>query len=413
MREERIVMKKGLTKKRLLLGILLFTFLMLAGPIREVKAATTYAMATAQIPVYNDSLRKIGTYYKGNTVEVSGAKAKAGIFTYYQVNYCGNKRWINSSGYQLLKFSAGYIPNGYYNLKSGVSTSNKSMKMDVYNDWRNSDVNIYKENDANAQVFRLVKTSSAQGGVYVLMGYSTYSSTSPQALTLENKTNSRYGNGYYAVMRNYNTRSSFQKWKIYNAGGGYYYLKNLATSYFLTCCNSTTNNNTPLRGMDYTGSKVQKWKLEDAEPCKILNGNYSFSSEVRNNRWLNVVNGRSLNVRTWLGNNNQIFKVTHVGNGWHTIQNVNTKEYITGYYSYSIKENRTILEAYMSKSKGGSLSKWQFRERNDGSCYIYSGTGTKFYLSVCGNSTSNEARVWIWNKKEENAKGEKWWITKR
>ena len=143
-----------------------------------------------------------------------------------------------------------------------------------------------------------------------------------------------------------------------------------------------------------------------ASYARIPEGDYKLNSKVKSNMMLDVNGGGSAdgaNIQIYQNNYDsyaQIYRITHVKDGWHKICNVASGKAVD--VAGGSKKSGTNVHQY--KYNGSDAQLWRFYPVSSG--YYQIQNKLKCYLDVAGGGKSNGTNVCVYAKNSSNA--QKW-----
>lgn len=152
------------------------------------------------------------------------------------------------------------------------------------------------------------------------------------------------------------------------------------------------------------GAKIQK-----VEAASIANGYYVIKSGLNNQKVLEVKDGNKVDkagiqIRTYAGTPQSIFKVTYIKGGYYKIAAVHSGKVLD--VAGASKRSEATLQQY--KWNGSSAQLWKFVSAGNGHYYIRSKLGT--CIDVASAATGDGSKVWMYASNKTNA--QKWKLSK-
>lgn len=349
-------------------------------------AITSYKRASTSL--------RAGSISKGDNVyklSVSGSYTQV----LYNLGSAGNPSgwrmaWITTSNYNnYVKTAANnnntsvYVRNGTYTIYAG-HTSNKVVDVNGNNSADGTNVAIYEVNGTDAQVFDITSIGSGWYKIITKTG---------KALDVKN---GEARSGANVQIWSWNNTDA-QKWRFIDAGSGYYYIQN-KLGYYLDVDNYGTANSTNILVYNRTNGNNQKWKLSlpPAIPSYIKEGTYMIYAAHARNKVVDVAGNNNydgVNVALYEANrtNAQLFDITHLGNGWYKIANVNGRVLdVNG----GVAGNGVNVQIWSWNNT--DAQKWRFLATGSGSYYIQNKVG--YYLDVYGAGNANSTNIQVYSK---------------
>ena len=198
-----------------------------------------------------------------------------------------------------------------------------------------------------------------------------------------------------------------QKWKIVDAGNGYYNLISKCNGLYLDVANAETSNGTKIQVYKGNGTKAQKFAFKKIEKIEgkqtIKDGVYKISTALDNNKVLEVKdssksNRGNIQISKYDGRTNQKFVVKYVGNGYYTI---------TAGYSQKVLDvadggtkNKTNVQQYASN--GTDSQKWIIKDAGNGYYNIIS-KQNDLYLDVASGKTTDGTNIQVYESNSTNS----------
>lgn len=186
---------------------------------------------------------------------------------------------------------------------------------------------------------------------------------------------------------------TWESFRIFRKGSDYY-IQSQATGKWVQAVASGDTNHT----VKAAARAASTWERFDISASTIINGEFFIRSTLtkKANKVLDVYYGKdstkyAKNVQIHEANegNNQKFRISHIGNGWHRIQSVASGKSLDVEGGYS----RSGTNVIVWDSHNGDNQCWRLIP--DGSCFrIQSKLGG--FLDVSGGNTSNETNVLLW-----------------
>ena len=333
--------------------------------------------------------------------------------------------------------------DGYYNIISKLS----GMYLDVTGGVANyrTNVQVYEPNGTNSQKFAIsaVKTFNPQqilpDGTYKITSSinttyglevsnaSTQNGANVQIWTyngeIQQKFNLEYdGNGYYIIRNAYSGKvldveggalssetnisqceyngTDSQRWIIEESADGYYFIVSKQSELYLDVENGIAQNGSNIQV--YTGNEnpSQKFKIEELEPIvgeeTIEDGIYKIATVLNTNISLEVSNSSTANqanVQLWsyVGENQQKFKLEYDGNGYYIIRNVNSGKVLDVANAGML--SGTNVQQY--EYNGTDSQKWIIKETEDGYYNVISKLN-ELYLDVSGGTAGNGINIQVY-----------------
>lgn len=194
-----------------------------------------------------------------------------------------------------------------------------------------------------------------------------------------------------------------QKWYIESTGDGYYYLVSKCNGLYLDVSNGSTNNGTNIQLYTGNATNAQKFKFSYVGKQTIENGTYIISSELNNNKVLDVSdvsNKSGANVQLWdsVNGDNQKFNITYMGNGYYSIEALHSGKVLD--IENGSQNNGANVQQYMSN--GTDAQRWIISDAGNGYYNIIS-KRNGLYLDVSGGNTSNGTNIQVYTGNGTNS----------
>lgn len=217
----------------------------------------------AKITTYRRASNNISYGYiaKGDTVKILGA---SGSYTQIKYPVSGGYKYAfirtsDLSAYILpINSSSGNIPNGTYKLVSALN-SNYVMDVNGASASDGANVQLYEDNDSNAQKFVFTRQSD---GYYTIKNVNSGKMLDCFGAGRTNGTN---------IQQYTSNSTAAQRWKVTNTGNGYYTLTCKCNGLLADVSGGRSANGTNIQMYTINGSAAQKWKLVPASASNSIN----------------------------------------------------------------------------------------------------------------------------------------------
>ena len=337
-------------------------------------------------------------------LDVSGGKASNG--TNVQL-YSGNGS--NAQNWSIEKFVSKYekldtlasenknvLANGTYVISS-VLNSNYVFDVSGASVKDNANVQLYQNNDSNAQQF--IVTHDSQGYVTFTNAKSGKVLDVSGGKPGNNKNIQQYAsNGTHA-----------QKWVVKKDGNGYNIISALDSSYVIDLSGARVVNNRNIQLYTYHATDAQRWtftkyvskeeklnSLAQSNRNVLADGTYRICNALNSNYVLDISGGsvnNNANVQLYSqnGSNAQAFKVTHDSNGYVTFTNVKSGKVID-VSGGKVANNRNIQQY---ASNGSRAQKWIVKKSGSGYTII-SAMDSNYVLDLSGGRIENNRNIQLY-----------------
>ncbi len=373
--------------------------------------------------------------YTGKVLDVENASKNSGA-NVWQYDYNGT----DAQKWQIVETEQ----KGYYNIISKLS----GMCLDVAGGVANykANVQVYTPNNTPAQKFQIIEvksfnpqkslsngkykiTSSINTNYGVEVANASTSNTANIQLGtyvggIQQKFQLEYdGKGYYIIRNAYSGKvldveggglksetnvqqyeyngTDSQKWIIEKSSDGYYFIVSKQSELYLDVLNGIAKEGANIQV--YTGNEnpSQKFKIEEIVPITgkktIENGTYRIATSLNNSMSVEISasstsNGGNAQVWTYVGGNQQKFKIEYDGNGYYVIRNVNSGKVLD--VSNAGMLSGTNVQQY--EYNGTAAQKWIIKDAGNGYYNIISKLN-ELSLDVSGGEAKNGANLQVYN----------------
>lgn len=286
-------------------------------------------------------------------------------------------------------------------------SNNYSIDIPSANAYNGAKLQVYEENNSNAQKFYLTNRTSIQGTETIRDGiYKIYTSLGNNKV-IDVLTNDGHGiqlwNSWEATQQNFEIK--------YN-GDGYYTIRSTLSGKLLAVDSANVKNGTSIIQQDEQGTDEEKWIIKDEG-----NGQYSIISKC-NNYYIDVPSannsdGVKLQMYENNGTNSQRFHFTQIGEK-RTIED--------GTYRIALFNNEKLgLDVdSSSRANGANVLIWEWYENSiqkefnlqyieEDGCYLITNINSGKVLDAENGGTTNYTNVWQYEYNGSTA--QKWFIT--
>ena len=279
-----------------------------------------------------------------------------------------------------------------------------TIKSNKVNQYVYADDNGAFANRSNPVLFEVVPSS----GKYGEIGEVGFRAPNGKFLSTDlNAGDSRYA----PLTAKYGELQSWESFRIFRKGSDYA-IQSQATGKWVQAVASDDSNHT----VRAAGKKAASWEKFSISvySLPVIKGEFFIRSTLTDSKkmMLDVYYGKdseryAKNVQLYESNsgNNQKFKISHVGDGWHRIESVQTGKSLDVQGNKSVSGTNVIV--YKNKNDNKDNQLWRFIPDGDG-FRIQSKLG--LYLDVSGGVSSNETNVQIWDCNGTSA--QRWWFYK-
>lgn len=337
-------------------------------------------------------------------LDVSGGKASNG--TNVQL-YSGNGS--NAQNWSIEKFVSKYekldtlasenknvLANGTYVISS-VLNSNYVFDVSGASVKDNANVQLYQNNDSNAQQF--IVTHDSQG-------YVTF--TNAKSGKVLDVSGGKPGNNKN-IQQYASNGTRAQKWVVKKDGNGYNIISALDSSYVIDLSGARVVNNRNIQLYTYHATDAQRWtftkyvskeeklnSLAQSNRNVLADGTYRICNALNSNYVLDISGGsvnNNANVQLYSqnGSNAQAFKVTHDSNGYVTFTNVKSGKVID-VSGGKVANNRNIQQY---ASNGSRAQKWIVKKSGSGYT-IVSAMDSNYVLDLSGGRIENNRNIQLY-----------------
>lgn len=337
-------------------------------------------------------------------LDVSGGKASNG--TNVQL-YSGNGS--NAQNWSIEKFVSKYekldtlasenknvLANGTYVISS-VLNSNYVFDVSGASVKDNANVQLYQNNDSNAQQF--IVTHDSQG-------YVTF--TNAKSGKVLDVSGGKPGNNKN-IQQYASNGTRAQKWVVKKDGNGYNIISALDSSYVIDLSGARVVYNRNIQLYTYHATDAQRWtftkyvskeeklnSLAQSNRNVLADGTYRICNALNSNYVLDISGGsvnNNANVQLYSqnGSNAQAFKVTHDSNGYVTFTNVKSGKVID-VSGGKVANNRNIQQY---ASNGSRAQKWIVKKSGSGYTII-SAMDSNYVLDLSGGRIENNRNIQLY-----------------
>lgn len=344
-------------------------------------------------------------------LDVSGGKANNGKnIQLYSGNGSDAQNWNIEkfvSKYEKLDTLASenknILGNGTY-IISSVLNSNYVFDVSGASVKDNANVQLYQNNDSNAQQF--IVTHDSQG-------YVTF--TNAKSGKVLDVSGGKPGNNKN-IQQYASNGTRAQKWVVKKDGNGYNIISALDSSYVIDLSGARVVNNRNIQLYTYHATDAQRWtftkyvskeeklnSLAQSNRNVLADGTYRICNALNSNYVLDISGGsvnNNANVQLYSqnGSNAQAFKVTHDSNGYVTFTNVNSGKVID-VSSGKVANNRNIQQY---ASNGSRAQKWIVKKSNAGYT-IVSAMDSNYVLDLSGGRIENNRNIQLYQSNGSTA----------
>lgn len=255
-----------------------------------------------------------------------------------------------------------------------------------------ANVQLYQANDTSAQTFRIY---AAGDGYYVIQNEASGKVLDVSGAGTAPQTN---------VQQWAQNGSAAQQWRFVDAGSGYYYIQSRCNGLYLDVSGGSTANGANIQVYTGNRSAAQKFYLEyKAASMTIQPGTYTIQTALTANKVLDVsaaskASGANVQIYGANGTTAQRFQIVSAGNGYYTIQNVNSGKVL----DVADAGQKAGANVQQWTSNGTAAQKWRFVDAGDGYYYIQSKCNG-LYLDVASGSTADGANVQVYTGNQSRA----------
>lgn len=445
-----------------------------------------------KITYIGDGYYTIQVLENGQVLDVAGGKNEAGTnVKSHTANGTNAQRWlIRAEG------------NDEYSIVSNIG----GLCLDVEGGITNNGTNlqVYVNNGTGAQRFKLNKISIIEGKQTIENGEYYIKTAKDATKVLEvdssksniqinqrtNKDNQRFyiqyiKDGYYTIENRKEAKvldvangdtinrtnvqayksngTDAQKWIIKDEGNNKYSIISWKSELYLDIADGKFDNGANIQIYAGNGTDAQKFTFEKVHKSErkqtIEDGQYKIASALKSNLVLSANSNSNVELCTETNEYNQRFNVKYVGDGYYTIQLLNTgkmldvaggkleectnvqvynanateaqqwiiKDLGDGYYSIISKLNDLSIDVYNAKTEEGtnihmygdngtSAQKFKFirvdekgkQTLSDGIYKIKTAMNPRMVLDISGGSKDDYANLQIWS--DNNVKQQRFYI---
>lgn len=344
-------------------------------------------------------------------LDVSGGKANNGKnIQLYSGNGSDAQNWNIEkfvSKYEKLDTLASenknILGNGTY-IISSVLNSNYVFDVSGASVKDNANVQLYQNNDSNAQQFIITHDSQ---------GYVTF--TNAKSGKVLDVSGGKPGNNKN-IQQYASNGTRAQKWVVKKDGNGYNIISALDSSYVIDLSGARVVNNRNIQLYTYHATDAQRWtftkyvskeeklnSLAQSNRNVLADGTYRICNSLNSNYVLDISGGsvnNNANVQLYSqnGSNAQAFKVTHDSNGYVTFTNVNSGKVID-VSGGKVANNRNIQQY---ESNGSRAQKWIVKKSNAGYT-IVSAMDSNYVLDLSGGRIENNRNIQLYQSNGSTA----------
>ena len=288
------------------------------------------------------------------------------------------------------------LADGTYVISS-VLNSNYVFDVSGASMHNNANVQLYQNNDTNAQQF--IVTHDSQG-------YVTF--TNAKSGRVLDVSGGKAGNNKNIQQYDSNgTRA--QKWIVKPDGNGYNIISAIDSSYVIDLSGAKVVNRRNIQLYTYHATDAQRWQftkyvskeeklnnLASSNRNALADGTYEISSALNSNYVLDISGGSrwnnaNLQLYSKNGTNAQAFEVTHDSNGYVTFTNANSGKVID-VSGGKVANNRNIQQY---SSNGTRAQKWIVQKSSSGYTII-SAMDPNYVLDLSGGRVVNNRNVQLY-----------------
>ena len=288
------------------------------------------------------------------------------------------------------------LADGTYVISS-VLNSNYVFDVSGASMHNNANVQLYQNNDTNAQQF--IVTHDSQG-------YVTF--TNAKSGRVLDVSGGKAGNNKNIQQYDSNgTRA--QKWIVKPDGNGYNIISAIDSSYVIDLSGAKVVNRRNIQLYTYHATDAQRWQftkyvskeeklnnLASSNRNALADGTYEISSALNSNYVLDISgasrwNNANLQLYSKNGTNAQAFEVTHDSNGYVTFTNANSGKVID-VSGGKVANNRNIQQY---SSNGTRAQKWIVQKSSSGYTII-SAMDPNYVLDLSGGRVVNNRNVQLY-----------------
>ena len=325
---------------------------------------------------------------------------------------------INNKNQVVLKKSNGDLDEKwkiklYGNNKYSFISLKNNYAIDIpsANPYNGAKLQVYEENNSNAQKFSLIDRTPMEGSKTIADGIYKIGSAMNSSRVIDVTDGSTEDNKQMQLWDEW--EATQQNFEIKYAGDGYYTIKSKLSGKVLAVENANVKNGTKLIQKKEQGIDEEKWIIKNEEE-----GRYSIISKC-NNYYIDIPgadcsNGIKLQLYESNGNIAQRYIFKKIGEE-RTIQD--------GTYRIALFNSETLGLDINSASKenGANVLIWEWAENNiqkefnlkyleaDG-CYVITNINSGKVLDSQNGGTTNYTNVWQYEYNGSSA--QKWFITK-
>lgn len=335
-----------------------------------------------------------------------GAVINGGNIQIYAENRTNAQKWIIKETSKLDRLAAAnrnIILDGEYTINSSI---NNDYVLDVSGGTKadKGNVNLYKENGTNAQVWKITHDSK---GYMTITNVNSLKVLEAQNGLSQNETN---------VCQYTSNNSKGQKWiAVKSTNGNVQIISALNENMRLDLKYADVSNGSNIQLYSNNGSMAQLWKfvkfdysdfLAKTNRDVITNGNYIIRSAINNNYVLDVSGGSMLdggNVQLYENNMTlaQRWNVSHDEKGYLTILNIKSGKALD--VNGASVLNNTNIQQY--SSNGTKAQKWIAIKKTDGSIKLVSALNTSMCVDLKYALITNAQNIHLYEDNNSNAQG--------
>ena len=288
------------------------------------------------------------------------------------------------------------IKNGTYKI-SMIANDNKVLDVSAASKENNANIQIWDYVDVNQQKFKL---TCDKNGYYTIENVNSKKVLDVSWGVAKSGTN---------VWQHESNGTTAQKWIIKkNSDSTYSIISALDDNLQLDVTNSNTSNGTNVRIYTKNNGNSQKFLFTEVEaiiPEKtISDGTYKITMASNENYVIDISAAskeNKANVQIWKYANvlQQKYKITYNGDGYYTIQNINSKKVLDVANGSAVSG----VNVWQYESNGTDAQKWIIRKNKDGSYNINSALNYKLQLDVVNGNALNGTNVRIYNANTSNS----------
>lgn len=341
-----------------------------------------------------------GAIINGNNIQI------------YTKNGTNAQKWIlrdTSKMDRLAATNRNTISGGEYTINSSI---NNNYVLDVSGGSKadRGNVNLYKENGTNAQVWKITHDSK---GYMIITNINSGKVLEVQNGLQQNETN---------IWQNKLNNSKAQKWiAVKTSNGNVQIISALNENMRLDLKNAKVSNGANIQLYSNNGSMAQMWKfvkfdyldyMAKTNRNVIVNGSYIIRSVINKNYVLDVSGGSMSNGgNVQLYENNmtlaQRWNVSHDEKGYLTILNVKSGKALDVHSAMA--QNNSNIQQY--DSNGTKAQKWIALRKTDGSIKLVSALNRNMCVDLTYALITNAQNIQLYEDNNSNAQG--WYFDKK